>query len=244
MQKKINVTVWNEEDGNQAAYPEGIHVAIEAFLKNDEQIGTLRTATLNQPEHGLSQVILDDTDVLLWWGHSYHEAVDDTIVERVRQRVLLGMGLLVLHSGHASKIFQKLLGTNTGQLRWRESGDLERVWFIEHNHPITAGLGEYIEVPQSETYGEFFNIPIPDELISISWYSGGEVFRSGCTFKRGSGKIFYFSPGHESFRIYDMPDIQRVLKNAIGWAAPVGYPAVAADEHPKSAEDIYKESHQ
>jgi trehalose utilization protein len=244
MPKKINVTVWNEEDTNQSAYPEGIHAAIEAFLKHDGQIGTLRTATLSQPEHGLSREVLDSTDVLIWWGHIYHHMVDDAVVERVRQRVLFGMGLIVLHSGHASKIFQSLLGTNTGKLRWRESDDRERVWFIEHNHPITAGLGEYIEIPESETYGEFFNIPIPDELISISWYTGGEVFRSGCTFKRGSGKIFFFSPGHESYRIYDMPDIQRVIKNAVGWAAPVGYPVVEADEHKKSAEDIYKENSQ
>jgi len=243
MVKKINVTVWNEEDGNQGAYPEGIHTAIAAFLKEDEQIGILRVATLSQPEHGLTQEVLDDTDVLIWWGHLCHRLVEDVIVERVHHRVLSGMGLLVLHSGHASKIFRVLLGTHVNRLRWREADERERVWVIEHNHPITAGIGEYIEIPQSETYGEYFGIPTPDELIFISWYEGGEVFRSGCTFKRGNGKIFYFSPGHEGYRIYDMPPIQQVIKNAIGWAAPVGYPEVAFNEHPKSPEDIYKEKH-
>ena len=243
MSKKINVTVWNEEDSSpeyQPAYPEGIHNAIAGFLKGDGQIGTLRTATLSQPEHGLTDDVLNDTDVLIWWAHRFHAEVADTIIERVRQRVLTGMGLIVLHSGHASKIMQVLLGTNTQKLRWREANELERVWIIEHNHPITAGVGEMIEIPQSETYGEYFNIPAPDELICISWYDGGEVFRSGCTFKRGNGKLFYFSPGHESYRIYDMPQIQRIIKNAIGWAAPVGYPNVASDEHPKSPQDIYK----
>jgi len=245
MAKKINVTVWNEEDENptkQPAYPEGIHNAIAAFLKNDEQVGTLRTATLSQPEHGLTQEILDDTDVLIWWAHIFHGQVEDEIVERVQQRVIKGMGLILLHSAHASKIFQKLLGTNTNNLRWRESKDRERVWVIEHNHPITHGVGEFIEIPESETYGEHFDIPAPDELLFVSWYSGGEVFRSGITYKRGSGKIFFFSPGHESFRIYDMPPIQRVIKNAIGWAAPLGYPEIATQHHPKSPEDIWKEN--
>ena len=243
--KKINVTIWNEENENpehQPAYPEGIHNAIAAFLKNDEQIETLRTATLSQPHHGLPPEVLNDTDVLLWWGHVHHDLVADDIVENVRQRVLAGMGLIVLHSAHASKIFSALLGTNTRQLRWRENNELERVWIINHTHPITAGVGEYIDIPESETYGEYFNIPAPDELISISWYSGGEVFRSGCTFQRGFGKIFYFSPGHESYRIYDMPQIQRVIKNAIGWAAPAAYPDIAFNEHKKTPQELYKEN--
>ena len=247
MPKKINVTVWNEEDPepkHQPAYPEAIHNAIAAFLKDDTQIATLRTATLSQPEHGLSQEILDDTDVLIYWAHVFHGAVEDEIVERIRQRVIKGMGLILLHSAHASKIFSRLLGTNTANLRWREAAERERVWVIEHNHPITAGIGDFIEIPESETYGEHFDIPAPDELLFISWYEGGEVFRSGVTYKRGSGKIFFFSPGHESFRIYDMPKIQRVIKNAIGWAAPVAYPEIPYQHHPKSPEAIYKESNQ
>ena len=243
MPKKINVTVWNEEEAppkHQEAYPEGIHAAIAAFLKDDGQIGTLRTATLNQPDHGLPPEVLNDTDVLLWWGHMHHKEVRDDIVENVRQRVLAGMGLIVLHSGHDAKIFHAMLGTNTVKLRWRESHDRERVWTIAHNHPITAGVGDFIEIPQSETYGEYFQIPEPDELIFISWYSGGEVFRSGCTFKRGSGRIFYFSPGHESYRIYDMPQIQQVIKNAIGWAAPVEYRDVPYGHFPDSPESKYK----
>ena len=247
MGKKINVTVWNEDDGSlekdtQPAYPERIHEAIAAFLRNDEQIGTLRTATLQQPEHGLTQEVLDDTDVLIWWAHLYHEQVSDEVVKRVQQRVLKGMGFIVLHSAHAARPFAALLGTNTNMLRWRENDERERVWVIDHGHPIVNGVGEFIEIPHSETYGEHFHIPAPDELITISWYEGGEIFRSGCTWKRGSGKIFYFSPGHESYRIYDMPDIQRIIKNAIGWAAPVRYPEIAGWHFPKSPEDIYKEN--
>ncbi|MCL2399054.1 MAG: ThuA domain-containing protein [Defluviitaleaceae bacterium] len=242
MLKKINVTVWNEAAGNQAAYPEGIHTVIANFLKGNEAIGILRTATLNQPYHGLTPEVLEDTDVLIWWGHSFHDKVEDEIVEQVRRRILKGMGLIVLHSGHASKIFKTMLGTDTLQLRWREADELERVWVIEHNHPITVGLGEYIEIPKSETYGEFFNIPVPDELIFISWFEGGEVLRSGCTFKRGNGKIFYFAPGHETHRIYDMPPIQQVIKNAVKWAAPTEYSHVSSGHHPESPESIYKKN--
>jgi trehalose utilization protein len=244
MPKKINVTVWNEEDENpqyQPAYPEGIHNAIAAFLKEDEQIGTLRTATLSQPEHGLSNEVLNDTDVLIWWGHVHHHLVEDEVIARVQHRVYSGMGIIILHSGHASKIFSRLLGTETWRIRWRENNERERVWVIEHNHPIAEGIGEYIEIPHSETYGEHFGIAPPDELVFISWYEGGEVLRSGCTWKRGFGKMFYFSPGHESYRIYDMPQIQQVIKNAIGWAAPLGYPEVPTDEMKLSPEALCKE---
>lgn len=236
---RINVTVWNEVENNQEAYPEGIHTVIADFLGRDTNINTVRTAVQSQPEHGLTQEVLDDTDVLVWWAHHYHYDVSDEVVARVQQRVLQGMGLVLLHSAHAAKIFQRLMGTNTERLRWRETGELERLWTIEHNHPITEGLAaEYLEIPKSEMYGEYFDIPTPNELIFISWYAGGEVFRSGCTFKRGNGKIFYFSPGHESYRIYDMPEIQKIITNSVHWAAPVGYPNVAYNEHRESPEDL------
>lgn len=54
----------------------------------------------------------------------------------------------------------------------------------------------------------------------ISWFQGGEVFRSGVTYRRDKGKVFYFRPGHEAFPIYHMPIIQKVLINAVNWAAP------------------------
>ncbi|GGA29938.1 ThuA domain-containing protein [Paenibacillus physcomitrellae] len=221
----LKVTVWNEyrherEDEKVAEiYPSGIHEAIGGYLAQD---GTLeiRTATLDEPEHGLTDEVLADTDVLIWWGHVAHHEVRDDIVQKVRDRVLDGMGLIVLHSAHASKIFEMLLGTHTGRLKWREEGEKERLWVVEPNHPIAAGLGEYIELPQEEMYGERFEIPAPDELVFISWFEGGEVFRSGCCYKRGKGKLFYFRPGHESFPTYHHPDVIKVIANAVHWAAP------------------------
>jgi trehalose utilization protein len=225
----IRVTIWNEFIHERTAaipkqiYPEGIHMALAAGLR--EHLGAavnVRTATLDQSEHGLSSDVLFQTDVLTWWGHAAHDRVSDAVVERVHQRVLEGMGLLVLHSGHASKIFGRLMGTSC-MLRWREAAEKERIWIIDPAHPIADGLsGEFFELPHTEMYGEFFDIPHPDELIFISWYEGGEVFRSGCTFRRGKGKIFYFGPGHETFPIYHDARVRRIIANAVRWAAPSG----------------------
>ncbi|NGM83882.1 trehalose utilization protein ThuA [Paenibacillus sp. 7124] len=221
----LKVTVWNEyrhEKSNPqvaAIYPEGIHNAIAGYLKADGAL-EVTTATLDEPEHGLTEEVLDNTDVLIWWGHMAHHEVRDDIADKVRERVLQGMGLIVLHSGHGSKVFERLLGTKTGALKWRDDGEKERLWVIEHGHPITNGLGEYIEIPKEEMYGERFEIPAPDELVFISWFEGGEVFRSGCCYRRGKGKLFYFRPGHETFPIYHQPEILQVIKNAVHWAAP------------------------
>jgi len=224
--KPIQVTVWNEyrhektDPAVASIYPEGIHAAIAGYLKESEDLA-VRTATLDEPEHGLTDEVLAGTDVLIWWGHMAHGEVRDDIAEKVQRRVLAGMGLIVLHSGHASKVFQRLLGTETGTLKWRDDGEKERLWVIEHSHPIVAGLGEYIELPKEEMYGERFEIPAPDELVFISWFEGGEVFRSGCCYRRGRGRLFYFRPGHETFPIYHNPEILKVIGNAVRWAAPV-----------------------
>lgn len=222
----LKVTVWNEyrheKENPEVAkvYPEGLHQVIAGYLGTLPEL-EVRTATLDEPEHGLADEVLDDTDVLLWWGHKAHGEVRDDIVEKVRNRVLAGMGLIVLHSGHASKIFQQLMGTRTGTLKWRDDGERERLWVIEHGHPIAEGLGDYFEIPKEEMYGERFEIPAPEELVFISWFEGGEVFRSGACYRRGKGKIFYFRPGHETFPVYYQPEVQKVIGNAVRWAAPV-----------------------
>lgn len=220
----IRVTVWNEfrheRNSPEIAqiYPAGIHATIAAALRTEEHI-EVRTATLDEPEHGLTRDVLQQTDVLIWWGHMAHQEVADEVVERIHQRILAGMGLIVLHSGHFSKIFRRLMGTSC-DLKWRESGDRERLWVVAPGHPIVAGLGEYIELEQEEMYGEHFDIPQPETLVLVSWFSGGEVFRSGCCYTRGQGRIFYFRPGHEAFPTYRHPQVQRVIANAVRWAAP------------------------
>ena len=225
MTDNIRVTVWNEYRHEKksaeiaAIYPGGIHGAIAGFLGAQPGIAT-GTATLDEPEHGLTDEVLANTDVLIWWGHMAHREVKDEIVDKVQQSVLGGMGLIVLHSGHFSKIFKRLMGTNCS-LKWREIGEKNRMWVTAPGHPIVEGLGEYFEVPHTEMYGEFFDIPQPDEQIFISWFQGGEVFRSGCCWYRGRGKVFYFQPGHETFPVYHQKEVQQVLTNAVRWAAPV-----------------------
>ena len=236
MGQKIRVTVWHEfqheKKPNHKAgvvYPDGIHTVIARALAAQPDF-EVRTATLDEPEHGLTQAVLDHTDVLTWWGHCAHEKVRDEIVERVYRRVLAGMGLICLHSAHFSKIFIKLMGTSC-VLRWRVANEKVRLWTIEPGHPIAEGLPDTFAIPNDEMYGERFDIPAPDALIFVSWFPGGEVFRSGCCFQRGNGKIFYFSPGHETFPVYYQPEIQRVLANAVRWARPCrATPAVVVNQ--------------
>jgi len=218
------VTVWGEnlhEQRNEAVraiYPEGMHGAIARGIA--EHLGgdaVVETATLEEPEHGLSEARLAATDVLTWWGHKAHDQVSDAVVDRVAQRVLDGMGLIVLHSSHWSKIFKRLMGTRCS-LRWREDDDREVVWTVAPSHRIARGVAPAFVLEQHEMYGEFFDIPVPDELVFISSYSGGEVFRSGCCFLRGKGRIFYFGPGHETVPVYHHPEVRRVLGNAVAWA--------------------------
>ena len=220
----IRVTVWYEYAAEQqkekvkAVYPEGIHKAIADFLKSEDIV--VRTATLDEEECGLTEEVLKETDVLIWWGHSRHKLVPDEIAQRVRDHVLMGMGFIVLHSGHHSKPFKLLMGTSCN-LGWRENGDMERIWTVNPAHPIAQGIGRYFELPHVETYAEPFGIPNPDEVVFMGWYEGGELFRSGCTFHRENGRIFYFQPGHETFPIFYDSNVQTVIRNAVRWAAPV-----------------------
>lgn len=226
MARAIRVTVWNEHRHEKTdrkvarVYPRGIHGAIAEALNSHGDIKA-RTATLDEPQHGLSDDVLAATDVMTWWGHMAHHEVADAVVDKVHRRVLEGMGLIVLHSGHFSKIFRRLMGT-TCQLKWREIGEREVLWVTRPGHPIVQGVGECFILEHTEMYGEHFDIPEPDETVLISSFAGGEVFRSGVTFRRGAGKVFYFRPGHESFPIYHDPTVRMVLANAVRWAAPTG----------------------
>ena len=229
----IRVTVWNEfrhEKKHEAVkkiYPDGIHTVLATALA--EHLGAevhVRTATLDEPDHGLTDEVLKSTDVMLWWGHMAHHEVKDEIAQKVAARVRNGMGLVVLHSGHYAKVFKLLMGTAC-HVKWREAGEKERLWIVAPGHPITAGLTkDHIEIEHEEMYGEHFDIPDPDELVMISWFEGGEVFRSGAVWRRGGGRVFYFRPGHETFPSYFHPDVRRVIANGVKYVAPVaGAPA-------------------
>ena len=219
----IRVTIWNEYiheqkyEGIRKVYPDGIHGCIGGFLVKNEDI-SVNYATLDMTEHGLTEAVLNNTDVLIWWGHCAHDKVSDNIVERVKEHVLRGMGLIALHSAHHSKIMKALLGT-TLNLHWKH-GDSEKLFCVNPAHPIAYGITEPVILEDEEMYGEFFDIPKPDDEIFIGWFKSGHVFRSGVTFTRGAGKIFYFQPGHEEYPIYYKPQIQQIITNAVRWSAP------------------------
>ncbi|NNC13498.1 trehalose utilization protein ThuA [Planctomonas sp. JC2975] len=234
----MRITVWNEnfhethQSDITAIYPNGIHGAIAEGLASRLPEADIRTATLDQPHHGLDAETLDATDVLLWWGHMKHDEVSDEVVERVHERVLAGMGLIVLHSGHFSKIFKRLMGT-TCSLKWRNEAERELVWTVNPTHPIAEGIPSPLVIGQQEMYGEFFDVPTPDELVFVSSFSGGEVFRSGMTYRRGHGKVFYFSPGDQEYPVFYHDDVRAVLANAVRWAAPVrGYGRIPEVSNP------------
>lgn len=235
------VLVWNENlhetNGDPKVlshYPDGIHSAIAEGLRSAlGDSAVVQTATLQDPDHGLTEEALSGTDVLLWWGHIGHDQVSDEVVDRVQRHVHAGMGILVLHSGHYSKIFTRLMGT-TCSLKWRNDGERELVWTIEPTHPIADGVPNPIQIPEQEMYGEFFDIPTPEESIFLSTFAGGEVFRSGVTYTRGLGRVFYFSPGDQDYPVYHHLDIQKVLANAVQWALPRGSRRnLTADPHPR-----------
>lgn len=222
----IKVTIWNENIHERempeviALYPKGIHGQIADYLAQNPEY-QVRTATLDQEHNGLPDEILEDTDVLIWWGHCGHDQVPDELVSRIVDRVHLGMGFIALHSAHYSKPFRKLMGT-TCSLRWRDD-EFERVWCTDIGHPIAAGIPACFELTQEEMYGEFFDIPKPESVVFTGWFRGGEVFRSGCCWTRGAGKIFYFQPGHETNPSYQNPYVLQIISNAVKWAAPVNF---------------------
>jgi len=226
MAQRTRVIVWNEyrqerdDPDVRQVYPDGIHVAIAEPLRRQDDL-EITTATLDEPECGLSDAALQRCDVLIWWGHRAHEQVPDELVERVQRRVLEGMGLIVLHSAHMSKIFRRLMGTSC-TLKWREAHERQVLWVTCPAHPILAGFDDHFILPHCEMYCEYFDVPQPDETILISSFAGGEVFRSGCTWRRGAGKVFYFQPGHETYPIYHDANVQRILLNAVRWARPTG----------------------
>lgn len=222
--EKIRVLVWNENWHEQNhpevrdIYPEGIHGAIAKYLWQFDHL-EVKTATLDDPDQGLGAETLKNTDVLIYWAHMRHDIVEEATALRVIEQIQCGMGFIGLHSAHLSKIFTRLMGT-TCRLRWRESGERERLFVIEPNHPIAKDLPAFFELMQEEMYGERFDIPQPDETIFLGWFKSGELFRSGVTYRRGNGKIFYFQPGHETYPVFYDENVLKILKNAVEWAVP------------------------
>lgn len=232
MNKKhiLHVTVWNEyrverEDASAAQhYPRGLHDTIARRLNLEPDLEAA-TATLDEPDQGLGLDRLARTDVLLWWAHRSHHELDDERVKAVAERVHEGMGLVILHSAHFAKPFIRLMGTSCKLGRWDESGERETLRTLLPDHPVAEGVGKEAVLGETEMYGEPFDVPEPDEVIFKSNFEHGAVFRSGCVWHRGRGRVFYFRPGHEIYPIYHNETVQRILCNAARWLGRAGVTA-------------------
>ncbi|GGA37183.1 ThuA domain-containing protein [Paenibacillus physcomitrellae] len=242
----IRITVFCEHHQDRyepvkSVYPDGIHAAIAAAFAEEPGF-QITIATQDMPSHGLTNEVLECTDVLIWWSHIDNHLLDDTVANEVCRRVVRdGMGFIALHSASFSKPWQRMLGIEYeagewGRFRTMPKGEKERLWVVAPGHPICEGLGDFIEIPQDEMYGEPMLIPEPDKLLFIAWWEGGEVCRSGTLFERGRGKIFGFTPGHEEFPIYHQSEIRRVLRNAVRFLAPAGGAKVHSGEGHLSGE--------
>ena len=221
---KIRVVIWNEfrhektKSSVKALYPDGLHAAIKSFLDTNDDM-EVRLAALDDPDQGLPDEVLDNTDVLLWWGHMAHGEVNDELVAKIQKRVYLGkMGFIALHSGHHSKPFKAIVGTN-GNLSWGRN-QKEIMWNLLPAHPIAKGIPDHFLIEEEELYSEPFYIPQPDALVFGAWFEDGHIMRAGCCFLRGAGKVFYFQPGHETCRSYFNPYVQKIITNAVRWAVP------------------------
>ncbi|MDR0697503.1 MAG: ThuA domain-containing protein [Christensenellaceae bacterium] len=227
----MNVTIWNEYHPSSKSgrvyktYPDGIHVALNQIFEGNEELYNVTLVTQDEPENGLTDLVLNGTDVLIWWGHIWQDNVLSSVADKVCKRVLDGMGAIFLNSAYGSKPFVKLMGTSC-KAKWRETDEKERLWVVDPSHPILSGIPETFIIEPETMIGEVFDIPTPDELLLLGWFPGGEVIRAGCTFKRGRGKIFYFQPGHETCPTYYNKNVKQIILNAVAWANPVGTVAV------------------
>jgi len=221
---KINVVIWNEfrhektKEKARALYPNGLHATIKGYLDKNEDM-EITLAALDDPDQGLSDERLQNTDVLVWWGHMAHDEVDSVLVKKIRDRVWEGkMGFIALHSAHMARPFCAIVGTEGVLSCGRNQKEI--MWTLMPSHEISAGIPDHFLIEEEELYAEPFHIPEPDELVFGAWFEDGHILRAGAGFRRGAGKIFYFQPGHETCPSFHNPYVLRVIENAIRWVRP------------------------
>jgi len=227
---KHKVVVWSEgtanvDPGSKGIYPQDINTAIADGLKPLEARGwEIVKASLNDPDQGISQALLESTDVLIWWGHKKHGEVKDELVERIAARVNAGqMGFIGTHSAHFSKPLKKLLGTPCSWGEYVADGTSAEIIVKEPNHPICKGVTNF-KLPKIERYGEPFKCPTPEAVPLDGLYTRPDgktqPGRMGLCWTIGKGKVFYFTPGHETYNDYHRPEVRQIFINAVEWAAP------------------------
>jgi trehalose utilization protein len=218
------VVVWSEATAPlDKVYPNDVNVAIADGLKPLSGWEVI-TANLDQPDQGLSNELLNQTDVLIWWGHKRHDEVKDDLVQRIVRRVKEeGMGFIAVHSAHFAKPYRKLMGTACSWREYKADGTSAKVIVKAPNHPIAKGVKDF-NLPRIERYGEPFAVPEPEAVVFDGVYTKPdgqtEPGRIGLCWTVGKGKVFYFTPGHETYDDFYREDVRLIFRNAVQWAAP------------------------
>ncbi|MGH8247970.1 MAG: ThuA domain-containing protein [Gammaproteobacteria bacterium] len=230
--KTIRVLAWSERTEPANVYPEGINGVIATMLKDNKNV-RVTVANLSDPELGLSESVLEQTDVLVWFGHRKHKEVSDEVVDRVVRHVMeRGMGYLPLHSAHYARPFQRLMVKRAEATGYKLASNPVGGWSgVSHpkvpqtikvlapKHPVAKGIKDFV-IPQDEMYVNPFNVPPPDVKVLEGVWEGGEQQGSdGMIWNMGKGRVFYFRPGHETYPVFQQPEVQQVLKNAVKWLA-------------------------
>lgn len=217
------VVVWSERTAPKEMYPNDVNAAIAEGLKGLAGWEVV-TANIDEPGQGLGDELLKRTDVLIWWGHKRHQEVKDELVERIVRRVKAeGMGFIALHSSHFARPYRKLMGTACSWGEYKADGTSAKVIVKAPQHPIAQGVKDF-ELPKIERYGEPFAVPEPETVVLDGIYKkpdgNTEPGRMGLCWTIGKGRVFYLTPGHETYNDFFRPDIRQILRNAVEWAAP------------------------
>ncbi|MBI1353570.1 MAG: trehalose utilization protein ThuA [Acidobacteria bacterium] len=230
--KKVRVLVWSERSEPVEVYPAGINGEVASIFAADRGV-EVSVANMLDPEQGLSEAALAQTDVLVWFGHRSHADVLPEVVDRVVRRVTAdGMGFLPLHSAHYSLPFVRLMELEaaeqgvrlTGRVgSWgavRNKGEPERVQILLPAHPIAKGLTAFTIEGTEEYANPFVAPPAEEKVLAGAWEGGEQDGSDGLAWTVGKGKVFYFRPGHETRPIFRQPEVRAVLRNAVLWLAP------------------------
>jgi trehalose utilization protein len=221
-QGKRKVVVWSERTAPTDMYPKDINGAIIEGLQGLPGWEIVE-ANIDQPEQGVPDELLRSTDVLIWWGHQRHAEVKNELVDRIVKRVKEdGMGFLSLHSSHFAKPYRRLMGTRCSWGEYKADGTSARVIVKAPDHPIAKGVKDF-ELPKIERYGEPFAVPTPETVVFDGEYTKPDGSkapgRMGLCWTIGKGRVFYFTPGHETYNDFFRPEVRLIMRNAVLWAA-------------------------
>jgi trehalose utilization protein len=215
---KVRVLLWSEQTEPRDVYPTGISGALADHLNQHKEFEA-KTAKLDDPDAGVGEAALAETDVLVWFGHKKHGAVPDDAVERVVKHIReRGMGFVGLHSTHFAKPLKKALNDTGAWSSYKNFGQPEQMWVVLPKHPIAKGLKDFT-IPKEEIYTEPFEVPEPEAVIVEGTWPSGHRNRECMVWTLDKGRFVYIRAGHEDYPIYFMPEMQTLVRNGVLWAA-------------------------